>query len=88
MTQAMQWYIELTDKIFEGIGAHINSEIGKFIEETEGLEGPDIGFLQIGHAIAPDPLTVQSYIARGPYANPEIYERQMDAAVERGYQTL
>lgn len=85
MTLAMQWYIELTDKIFEGIGAHTNPEIGKFIQDTEGLQGPDIGFLQIGYAYAPDPLTVQSYIARGPYANPENYQRQMDAAVERGW---
>jgi predicted transcriptional regulator len=85
MTQAMQWYIELTDKIFEGIGAHTNPEIGKFIENIEGLEGPDIGFLQIGYAYAPDPLTVQSYIARGPYAAPETYENQMDEAVERGW---
>ena len=85
MSQPMQWYIELTDKIFEGIGAHSNPEIGKIIENIEGLEGPDIGFLQIGYAYAPDPLTVQSYIARGPYANPENYERQMDAAVERGW---
>jgi DNA-binding MarR family transcriptional regulator len=49
------------------------------------LEGPDIGFLQIGYAYSPDPLAVKSYMDRGPYANPENYGRQMDAAVERGW---
>jgi len=77
--------MDLIGNIFEGIGPRTNPEIGNFIEETEGLEGPDIGFLQIGYAFSPDPLTPQSFIERGPYTNPDLYETQMDEAVERGW---
>ena len=45
--------MEITGKIFEGIAPLTNPEIGKFIEEAEGLEGLDIGFLQIGYALSP-----------------------------------
>ena len=85
MSQSVQWYMDITGKIFEGIGPRTNPEIGKFIEETEGLEGPDIGFLQIGYAFSPDPLTPESFMERGPYTNPGNYETQMDELVERGW---
>jgi hypothetical protein len=77
--------MDLTGKIFEGIASRTNPEIGKFIEEIDGLEGPDIGFIQIGYAFSPDPLTPESYIARGPYTNPNSYKKQMDESVERGW---
>jgi len=85
MAQPEQWYMDLNRKIIEGIAPQTNPEIGKFIEEIENMEGADIGFLQVGYAFSPDPLTTQSYIARGPYANPESYETQMDESVERGW---
>jgi DNA-binding MarR family transcriptional regulator len=85
MTQTMQWYMNLTGKIFERIGSHTNAEIGKFIEDTEALEGPDIGLLQIGYAFSPEPLTTQSFIERSPYTNPDLFGTQMDDAVERGW---
>jgi DNA-binding MarR family transcriptional regulator len=77
--------MDLSRKIVEGIAPRTNPEIEKFIEETEGMEGPDLGFLQIGLAISPEPLKAQNFIQRGPYANPSIYKRQMDESVERGW---
>jgi DNA-binding MarR family transcriptional regulator len=77
--------MDVTGKIVEGINARTSHEFGKFIEETEGLEGLDIGFLQIGYAFSPDPLSPQDYIERGPYTNPGNYETQMGAAAERGW---
>lgn len=85
MSYSAQWYMDLTEKIFEGISPRTNPEIGKIIEEIEGLEGPDIGYLQIGYAFSPDPLTTKDYLARGPYTNPSSYETRMDESVERGW---
>jgi len=85
MSRSAQWYMDISGKIFEGIASHTNPEIGKYIEETEGLEGPDLGFLQVGYALSPDPMTVKGYISRGPYTNPSSFETQMDESVERGW---
>jgi len=85
MPQSIHWYMDITEKIFEGIAPRINPEIGKFIEQTEGLEGPDIGFLQIGYAFSPKHLTTESYIERGPYSKPSSYETQMDEATQKGW---
>ena len=85
MTNSAQWYLDVSGKIFQGIGARTNQALGDFIEKIEGLDGPDIGFIQIGSAFSPDPLTVAGYVERGPYAHPKIYSRQLDAAVERGW---
>ena len=85
MSQSAQWYMDLTGKIFERIGARTNPIITKFIEETEGLEGLDIGFLQIGHAFSPDPLTPEQFIERAIYSNPNHYAPQMEAAAGRGW---
>ena len=85
MSQSVQWYMDITGKIFEGIGSRTNSKIGKFIEETEGMENLFLGFLQIGYAFSPDPLTPESFIERGPYTNPRTYEIKMDEAVEKGW---
>ena len=85
MSQSSQWYMDITGKIFEGIASRTNPEIGKFVEETEGLEGPDIGFLQIGYAFSPDPLSTKNYITRGPYTNPTTFETLMNESVKRGW---
>ncbi len=85
MTKSAQWYLDVAGKVFAGIGARTNTALGEFIEKIEGLEGPDVGFIQIGYAFSPDPLKVSDYVHRGPYANPEVYPRQMDESVERGW---
>lgn len=85
MSSSMEWYLDLSAKIAQGIGAHTNPKIQAHLEGIDGLEGQDIAFIQIGQAFAPDHLTVESFIERGPYANPENYKDQMDAAVERGW---
>jgi len=81
----MDWYLDLSGKIIQGIGAHTTPKIQKYLEEIEGLEGQDIGFIQIGYAFAPDPLMVESFIARGPYGNPKNYLEQIQSSTERGW---
>jgi DNA-binding MarR family transcriptional regulator len=77
--------MDITGKIFEGIGPRTNPEISKFIEETEGLEGLDISFLQIGYAFSPDHLGPQDYSERAVYGNPDNFKPQMEASAERGW---
>jgi DNA-binding MarR family transcriptional regulator len=85
MSHLAEWYLEKSGDLLRGIGAQTNSKIQEFIEGTDGLEGLDISFLQIGYGFAPDPITPEGYIARGPYGNPGSYKEQMDASVERGW---
>ena len=85
MSQSAQWYMDVTGKVFERIGTRTNQTITKFIEETEGLEGLDISFLQIGYAFSPDYLSPQDYIERAVYGNPNNFKPQMEAAAERGW---
>jgi hypothetical protein len=87
MTPDIAWYGELSGKVLQGIGARTNPEIGKYFEDIDGLEHWDIAFLQIGYAFAPQPLTVQGYIERGPYGNPDFYAGEMNQSVSRGWLT-
>lgn len=85
MSKSMEWYLDLSGKVVQGIGAQTNPKIQGHLEGIDGLEGQDIAFIQIGYAFAPDNLTVEGFIERGPYTNPENFKPQMDAAVERGW---
>ena len=85
MSLSAQWYMDVSQKVVQGIGAHTNPKIQGYLEEIGGFEGQDIAFIQIGYAFAPDPLTPESFIERGPYANPNNFKEQMDASVERGW---
>ena len=80
-----KWYLEKSGEILNGIGTQTNPKIQEFIQETSDLEGLDISFLQVGYGFAPEPITPQSYIARGPYSNPDSYKEQMNASVKRGW---
>jgi hypothetical protein len=85
MSQFAVWYLEKSGELLNSIGAHTNEKIQKFIEETEGLEGFDISFIQVGYAFDPDPITPEDYVARGPYGNPGTYKTNMDESVQRGW---
>jgi hypothetical protein len=85
MSQSESWLLDLAGNIAQGIGARTNEAIGKVFEETEGFDGLDVSFVQIGYAFLPDPITPASYIARGPYTDPNIYKQRMEEAVERGW---
>ena len=85
MSQELNWYMNVSAQVAEGIGAHTNLKIQEYLEEVEGLEGQDIAFIQIGYAFSPDNLTTQDFIERGPYGNPKNYKAQMDASVERNW---
>jgi hypothetical protein len=85
MTQNVDWYTSLSGEILQGFGTRTRDVIQKFIDEIEGLEGSDLGFIQVAYAFAPDPITPEGYIERGPYGNPAAYQEQMDASVARGW---
>ena len=85
MSNSYEWFLDLSDKITTSIAARTNEAITTVFQETEGFDGLDVSFVQIGYAFLPDPISPQSYIARGPYANPASYKEQMDASVERGW---
>ncbi len=57
----------------------------QFIEEIDGLERPDIFFVQVAYGFAPEPITPKHFSKRGPYGNPEGTKQQLDEAVERGW---
>jgi predicted transcriptional regulator len=77
--------MDLSTKIAQGIGAQTHPKLQEYLEGIEGLEGQDIAFIQIGYAFAPDNLTLEGFIERGPYTNPANFEEQMEASVERGW---
>ena len=85
MSQELNWYMNVSAQVAEGIGAHTNPKIQKYLEEVEGLEGQDIAFIQIGYAFSPDNLATQDFIARGPYGNPKNYKAQLEASVGRNW---
>ncbi len=85
MSQSARWFMDVSQEIFAGMGERTNPTFDQFIEETGGLEGPDISFIQVAYGFAPEPITPQHVIKRSPYANPEATRRQMDEAVERGW---
>jgi DNA-binding MarR family transcriptional regulator len=85
MSQPHQWYMDVSQKVVQGIGAHTNPKIQEYLEDIEGLDGQDIAFVQIGYAFIPKPLIPESFIERGPYTNPKRFREQMDASVERGW---
>ena len=85
MSKFAAWYLEKSGEMLNSIGAHVNEKIQKFIENTEGLEGFDISFIQVGYAFDPDPIRPEDYAARGPYSNPSAYKTNMDESVERGW---
>jgi DNA-binding MarR family transcriptional regulator len=79
------WFLEKSGEITRGIGTHTNPKIEQYLQDRGDLEDLDISFLQVGYGFAPDPITPQSYVARGPYTNPETFKEQMDASVNRGW---
>ena len=85
MTHTNAWYLELSGKVAQGIGVRTQPKIQEFLESTENLEGQDIALVQIGYAFAPDYLTPDSFIERGPYTNPNNYKDQMEASAKRGW---
>lgn len=85
MTQSARWYLDIADEFFTGIGAHTNAVFDQFIEETGGLEGPDLFFVQVVYGFAPEPITPKHFLKRTPYVNPESVKQQLDKAAERGW---
>lgn len=85
MSNSESWLFDLAGKITQGIGAHTNEAITKVFEETDGFEGLDVSFVQIGYAFLPDPITPASYAERGPYTNPDLFKQRMEESVERGW---
>ena len=85
MTQSGRWFVDVTEEIFASIGAHTDPVFNRFVEETGGLEGLDILFIQLAYGFAPEAITPEHPIKRTPYANVKAFERQMDEAAGRGW---
>jgi DNA-binding MarR family transcriptional regulator len=84
MASAVQWYLDVAQEIFGGMGAQTNASITGYIEE-KNLQDMDLAFVQIAKGIAPEPLTAPSFVARAPYANPAMYADRLAESVERGW---
>jgi hypothetical protein len=80
-----QWFMDVSNKFFTGMNAHTGPIFDQFVEETGGLEGPDIFFVQVAYGFAPEPITPKHFTKRGPYGNPEGTKKQLDESVERGW---
>ena len=80
-----RWFVDVAEKIFADIGARTDATFNAFVEETGGLEGLDISFVQVAYGFAPDPITPGHLIKRTPYADPKTFKVQMGEAVERGW---
>jgi len=85
MTPSTRWYLDVADEFFTSMGARVNPIFDRFVEETGGLEGSDILFVQVAYGFAPEPTTPKHYLKRNPYVNPEGIKRQLDESVERGW---
>ena len=57
MTHSARWFMDITQKIFTGMGAHTDPIFNQFVEEIEGLEDQDILHIQLAYGFAPEPIT-------------------------------
>jgi DNA-binding MarR family transcriptional regulator len=85
MMQSARWYMDVAEQIFSGMGARTNPTLERFLEEIGGLEGLDITFVQVGYGYAPEPITADTFLRRGPYGNGQAVAQALEDAVERGW---
>ncbi len=85
MSHSNSWFLDLAGEIAQGLGARTNKAITKVFEETDGFDGLDVSFVQIGYAFLPEPITPASFVERGPYTNPDLFKQRMEESVERGW---
>ncbi len=85
MTQSARWFMDVTERIFDGIGARTEPAINQFVQDNELGDGLDMQFVQVAYGFAPEPIGPEHLIRRTPYANPIAYRAQMAEAVERGW---
>jgi hypothetical protein len=67
------------------MGARTNAALERFVEETGGMEGPDIFFVQFASGFSPEPVTPKHLAKRSPYSNPEAFGRQLEESAGRGW---
>ncbi len=85
MVQSARWYMDVAEQIFTGMGARTNPILERFLEETGGLEGQDITFVQVGYGFAPEPITADTFMRRAPYGNAQALDQALEDAVGRGW---
>jgi DNA-binding MarR family transcriptional regulator len=85
VTQSATWFLEAGDGILSGMGPQTQAFVAGFLEEIDGLEGPDLTYVQVAHGLAPQALTLRHVSERSPYSNPEATHEAMNAAVNRGW---
>jgi hypothetical protein len=85
MAQSAQWFLEVVEALFAGMGAPTRDALAQFQEDTGGLEDQDIAFVQLGYGFAPEPITPEYVIKRGPYTNPQAVRQSMEDAAGRGW---
>jgi predicted transcriptional regulator len=85
MTQSAQWYMDVAGQVLAGMGARTTPALNAFLEKHEGLEQPDVGFVQVAYGYAPKPVTAKIFFERGPYGSPKAVKKQMKGSAERGW---
>jgi hypothetical protein len=84
MSQSARWFVDVSGKVFAGMGARTDSTFEGFFEE-KGLERSAAGFVQFAYGFAPEPITPKHFFKRGPYGNLDNIKKEMDQAVEGGW---
>lgn len=85
MVRSARWYMDVAEQIFAGMGARTNPILEQFLEETGGLEGLDITFVQVGYGFAPEPITADTFVRRDPYGNAQALAQALEDTVGRGW---
>ncbi len=84
MSQSAQWFMDVSNKVFAGMGAHTDPAFNQFFEENE-LEGRDIAFVQVAGGFDPEPITPEQFFRRGPYGHIKVVQQAMQEAVAHGW---
>lgn len=77
--------MDVAEQILGGLGARTNAVLTQFMEDTAGLEGQDIVFLQGAYGFSPEPITADHFARRSPYGNPQVTERHLRECAGRGW---
>lgn len=85
MTESAGWFMEVTERIFAGIGARTTPALNQFVQDKGLDKGQDVLLVQVAYGFAPEAIRLEHLTERTPYANPKAYRVQMDEAVERGW---
>lgn len=84
MSQSAKWFMDVSNKIFAGMGVLTDTAFNQFFEEN-GLEDRDIAFVQIADGFDPEPITPGQFFRRGPYGHIKVVEQAMQDAVDHGW---